>query len=157
MIEDIFEKIELNIKRANQALSEIKDWKSSLDSSIFEDFEKVKTIDTFIYRFIKVQDMIQDKLFKAFLDFLGEYKENLSFLDMLDRLEKLGFIKDVETWMGYRKLRNKLTHEYPNKEDDVIEGIRLAMDAFVEMVSVVEKIKKDVKEKKEKIEHRGNS
>jgi hypothetical protein len=54
MIDDIFEKVKLHKKRAKSALDEILTWKN-LDSEIFEDFEKVKTVDTFIYRFIKLQ------------------------------------------------------------------------------------------------------
>jgi len=36
------------------ALLEIKEW-VSLSTEIYQDFEKIKTIDTFIYRFIKLQ------------------------------------------------------------------------------------------------------
>jgi hypothetical protein len=34
--------------------------------------------------------------------------------------------------MEYIKLRNELTHEYPNNENDVINGIKIAMDSFNE-------------------------
>jgi len=122
MINDILEKLNLHKSRAKQALLEIKEWEY-LDSEIFEDFEKIKTIDTFIYRFIKLQDLIGEKLFKYFLDEIGEYKDNMSLLDMLDKLEKFEIVDDAKEWMRYRKLRNQLTHEYPNNEDDVIEGI----------------------------------
>ena len=77
MINDIIEKINLHKKRAKSALEEIKEWES-LDCEIFENFEKIKTVDTFIYRFIKLQDMMGEKLFKAFLDELGEYKNTMS-------------------------------------------------------------------------------
>ena len=122
MINDILEKLNLHKSRAKQALLEIKEWEY-LDSEIFEDFEKIKTIDTFIYRFIKLQDLIGEKLFKYFLDEIGEYKDNMSLLDMLDKLEKFEIVDDAKEWMRYRKLRNQLTHEYLNNEDDVIEGI----------------------------------
>lgn len=55
---------------------------------IFDDFKKIKTIDTFIYRFIKLQELMGEKLFKIFLDEIDEYKDNMSLLDMLDKLEK---------------------------------------------------------------------
>jgi len=140
MIHDILDKIELHKKRAKAALSEIKEW-DSLDCEIFEDFEKIKTIDTFIYRFIKLQDMMGEKLFKIFLDEIGEYKDNMSLLDMLDKLEKFEVITDAMKWMEYRKLRNKLTHEYPNNEEDVIDGIVLAIDVFSEIETVLKNIK----------------
>lgn len=129
MINDIIEKIELHKSRAKTALLEIKNW-PTLNSDLFEDFEKIKTIDTFIYRFIKLQDMMGDKLFKIFLDEIGEYKDNMSLLDVLDKLEKFEIINDSYEWMEYRNLRNKLTHEYPNNEEDIVEGIQLAMIVF---------------------------
>jgi len=139
MINDIIKKVLLHKSRAKGALTEIKNW-SSLSSEIFEDFEKIKTIDTFIYRFIKLQDMMGDKLFKIFLDEIGEYKDNMSLLDVLDKLEKFGIVEDAYSWMEYRTLRNKLTHEYPNNEEDVIEGIYLAMDAFEKMENILNNI-----------------
>ncbi len=128
-------------------MQEIQGWQN-LECGIFEDFEKVKTMDTFIYRFIKLQDMMGEKLFKVFLDEIGEYKESMSLLDMLDKLEKFGILDDATRWMEYRKLRNKLTHEYPNNEQEVLEGITLAMEAFGEIEGVLEKIELYRKERK---------
>jgi len=139
VINDIIEKVELHKRRAKCALGEIKNW-TSLNGDIFEDFEKIKTVDTFIYRFIKLQDMMGDKLFKVFLGEIGEYKDNMSLVDVLDKLEKFEIIEDAYSWMEYRALRNKLTHEYPNSEEDVIEGIVLAMDAFEKIETLLEKI-----------------
>jgi len=132
MIDDIFEKVKLHKKRAKSALDEILTWKN-LDSEIFEDFEKVKTINTFIYRFIKLQYTMGDKLFRAFLDEIGEYKSNMSLLDILDKLEKFEIIENAKDWMRYRKLRNQLTHKYPNNEDETIEGIKMAIKTYYQI------------------------
>lgn len=139
MIDDIIQKIELHKKRAKSALDELSTW-DKIEVDIFDDFEKIKTIDTFIYRFIKLQDLMGEKLFKIFLDEIGEYKDNMSLLDVLDRLEKLELIKDASEWMEYRKLRNKLAHEYPNNEQDVIDGIKLATKAFAKVELILESI-----------------
>ena len=136
MINEIIAKVELHKSRAKLAYEEIKNFKDGLSIEIFEDFEKIKTIDTFIYRFIKLQDMMGDKLFRIFLDELGEYKDNMSLIDVLDKLEKLNLIDNSQQWMEYRKLRNKLTHEYPSNEDEVIEGIVVALEAFVYMEKI---------------------
>ncbi|NOQ29778.1 MAG: hypothetical protein GQ570_01515 [Helicobacteraceae bacterium] len=132
MINDIIKKVELHKKRAKAALNEIQTW-TTLDCEIFENFEKVKTVDSFIYRFIKLQDIMGEKLFKTFLDEIGEYKDDMSLLDILDKLEKFNILDNPIRWMEYRKLRNKLTHEYPNNEEDVIEGIALAIEVFNEI------------------------
>ena len=139
MIKDIIDKINLHKKRLKLALKEIKEWEI-LDSEIFENFEKIKTIDTFIYRFIKLQDMMGEKLFKLTLNEIGEYKDNMSLLDILDKLEKLELIDNSNDWMMYRKLRNQLTHEYPDNEDDVIEGIKIAIDSYAEIEIILNNI-----------------
>ncbi len=139
MIKDIVAKANLHKNRLEMALKEIVQW-DTLDSSIFEDFEKIKTVDTFIYRFIKLQDIMGEKLFKVFLDEIGEYKNTMSLIDILDKLEKFEIIDDTSEWMEYRKLRNQLTHEYPNNEDEVIEGIKIAIDAFQKIELILNKI-----------------
>jgi uncharacterized protein YutE (UPF0331/DUF86 family) len=139
MIDDILDKVNLHKKRAKFALHEIQEWES-LDSEIFEDFEKIKTVDSFIYRFIKLQDIMGEKLFKVFLDEIGEYKDSMSLLDVLDKLEKFQIIEDASKWMEYRKLRNQLTHEYPNNEEDVVEGIKLAISVFEEIEQILKNI-----------------
>lgn len=65
MISEIIKKINLHKKRFKLALEEIKEWEN-LDSGIFEDFEKIKTVDTFIYRFIKLQDMMGENYLRLF-------------------------------------------------------------------------------------------
>ncbi len=139
MIEEIIQKVNLHKNRAKMALVEIKAWES-LDCEMFEDFEKIKTVDTFIYRFIKLQDLMGEKLFKIFLDEIGEYKDTMSLLDMLDKLEKFEIIEDAYAWMEYRKLRNKLTHEYPNNEQDIVDGIYLAMEVFDKIEAILNQI-----------------
>lgn len=139
MINEIVEKVKLHKSRAKSALLEIRDW-GEFDSSVFEDFEKIKTIDTFIYRFIKLQDMMGDKLFKIFLDEIGEYKDSMSLLDVLDKLEKFGIVDDAYSWMEYRNLRNKLTHEYPNNEQDIVDGIYLAIESFEKIEIIFDNI-----------------
>lgn len=147
MINDVLAKVNLHKSRALMALNEIKEFDGELDIEIFEDFEKIKTIDTFIYRFIKLQDMMGDKLFRVFLDAIGEYKDSMSLLDILDKLEKLGLVDDAIKWMEYRKLRNKLTHEYPSNEDEIIEGIKIAMEVFYEIDIIFKNISNYVDEK----------
>lgn len=65
----------------------------------------------------------------------------MSLLDMLDKLEKFDIIDDASAWMRLRKLRNQLTHEYPNNEDEIIEGIKLAKEAFSNMETILESLR----------------
>jgi len=83
-----------------------------------DDTEVVKTIDSFIYRFTKIQDKMGEKLFPAILNEFQEYKPNMPLIDVLNKLEKFELIDNVDMWIDFRKLRNNLTHDYPNSGDN---------------------------------------
>jgi len=128
ILEDIYKVLDLHFNRAEQAIAEIRGMQ--LGIGVFDDFESVKTIDTFIYRFSKIQDYNGEKLFPVVLDMLGEYKSSMSFKDILNKLERLELIKSVRQWADFREIRNTLTHEYPENMNEIIEGIKLAVDAY---------------------------
>ncbi|OIO66270.1 MAG: hypothetical protein CO186_09595 [Zetaproteobacteria bacterium CG_4_9_14_3_um_filter_49_83] len=69
----------------------------------------------------------------------------MSMLDVLDRLEQLELLKSAELWMDYRKLRNVLTHEYPDNREEILEGIQVALKVFHEMKGVQSSMRKYVK------------
>ena len=79
----------------------------SRDDVIFFDF--------FINRFSKLQDFMGAKIFPAVLEFAGESVELTSIIDKLHRLEKIGAIRDINKWEELRKIRNHLSHEYPDE------------------------------------------
>jgi uncharacterized protein with HEPN domain len=136
---DIYEILDLHLSRANQAALEIDHL--VLDAHVFESFESIKTIDTFIYRFSKIQDYMGEKLFPAVLYLLGEHKPSMAYKDILNKLERLEIIPSSGKWMEFREIRNTLTHEYPDSEDEIIEGIKLALIAFNEIKIIYNNIK----------------
>lgn len=64
----------------------------------------------------------------------------MALIDVLNRLEKLELLKSSDEWIEYRKLRNTLTHEYPDNEDEIIEAINLSIDAYLNMKKIYEKM-----------------
>lgn len=140
MLKESVETSRLHYNRAKDNYNEIVLF--PIDATLYDDKEKIKTIDAFIFRFIKLQDFMGDKLFKELLKRVGEYKESMSLLDVLDKLEKLEIIDDSDKWIDFRVLRNKLTHEYPDNQDDVLEGIKLAIEQFAEMKTILNSILK---------------
>ena len=112
-----------------------------------DDFEIVKVIDTFIYRFIKLQNYLGQKLFKNFLRVIGEDYENLSFIDILDNLKKLGIIFSAEEWIEFRKLRDKITHEYPDELEYIKEEIKLALQKIDLFINTLKNISNYVKDR----------
>jgi len=125
--------VEMHLTRAGSMREEMLPFIDALAAEDFSDNAKIKIIDAFLFRFIKTQDLMGNKLFREVLDRLGEYDDSMSMLDVLDRMEKLELIDSADVWMDYRNLRNTLTHEYPNNKDVVIQGIKVAVQVLVSM------------------------
>lgn len=136
-INDIFEELNLHFKRIDDILPDIQEH-IPLKEKDFKNKELVAKIDSFIYRFIKIQDKMGEKLFPAYLKLLQEYKSGMPLLDVLNNLERIGVIERTEQWVEYRKLRNSLTHEYPGNMDEVIDALGLAFTAYGEMKKIYE-------------------
>ncbi len=85
-------------------------------------------LDAFVSRFGRLQDTLADKFLPALLEAMAEPRG--AALENLDRAEKLGWIDSADDWLGMRKLRNQMVHEYI--EDQVILSSALrAGHAFV--------------------------
>ena len=97
------------------------------------DEEKVSYFDQLVYRFTKLQDTMGDTLFPAILRSLEEDPEQMSMLDILNRLEKLNIINSVEEWVRLRNLRNEFTHEY---EDNLEENSKLITSLYNEVDTI---------------------
>jgi len=146
MLKEALETTYLHFNRAKDNFDEILTFK--LDDGIFENKEKIKTIDAFIFRFIKLQDFMGEKLFKELLRRIGEYKDNMSMIDILDRLEKLEIIENSDDWLDSRIIRNQLTHQYPNNTKDIVNGLKLSLKIFKKLEKYLISINNYIKEKK---------
>ncbi len=138
-IQQIKEELDIHFKRIDMILPEVKSY-LPFENDDFEDIEKIKAIDSFIYRFTKIQDKMGDKFFPAILRELQEYKNSMALIDVLNRLEKLELLENSDDWIDYRKLRNSLTHEYPNNSEDVLEAINLSIEVYENMKSIYKKM-----------------
>ena len=104
--------------------------------------EDVRTIDQFLFRFGKLQDAIGKKLFKSILLYLGEEIEDKSFIDILNRLEKLDLLSDSEGWFELRQIRNELAHEYEDDNEEMSQLINKIFDEKARLVSYFKRIEK---------------
>lgn len=68
-------------------------------------------------RFAKLQDTCGQKIFPLVLRCVGEDVSGKTFLDILNLLEKFGFIDSVDFWIDLRRARNAVAHEYPDNLD----------------------------------------
>ena len=135
----VSDELEIHFKRIDALLPELIDYMPFKESD-FDDIEKIKTIDSFIYRFTKIQDRMGEKFFPLVLAELYEYKRSMALIDVLYKLEKLELLESSDSWIEYRKLRNTLTHEYPDNEDEIIEAINISIDAYTDMKNIYHKM-----------------
>ena len=85
--------------------------------------EKISLTDQLIYRFSKLQDTMGNKLFRLILEGLEEDVSSMPFIDILNKLEKLKLLENHNEWLILRETRNQVAHEYPFKQDELIEGL----------------------------------
>jgi len=78
--------------------------------------EQAVRIDVFLFRYMRCQDLIGGRLFPALLEAGAEITIESAYIDKLSKLEQLGIIDSVDSWMEMRALRNQLAHDYPDPD-----------------------------------------
>ncbi len=66
-------------------------------------------------------------------------------LDTLNRAERLGILEDALDWLAWRKLRNRLVHEYFQEMEPFAQALGQAMQAAPRLVSLVGAIRLQAK------------
>jgi hypothetical protein len=94
---------------------------------------QIESLDQYIFRYIKMQDAMGERLFRQMLDLLEEPARSQPFLDKLNRLEQLGAISSKEAWLKLRNLRNLLTHEYEDDSASMSEVITQVYGVYPEV------------------------
>lgn len=92
------------------------------------DRSRVRLVDQLLFRFMKLQDAVGERLVPATLAVLDEPFEDWAMRDRLNRLEKLGYL-DVDPWLAWREVRNRLAHEYPDQPELRFAALLAAIDA----------------------------
>ena len=131
-------------ERLKYVNNKIKSW-GELDIELFDDPEKVETIDAFLFRFSKMQDSIGEKLFPLILEKFGEEVRNKPFIDILNRLEQLEILPSANKWKELRKIRNLLAHTYPWEQSVLVEELKQAIKASEELIKIYDNIKDKIK------------
>lgn len=138
-LRETFEACDIHLNRmifANSKVSKL--LPLTLDSyySLAED--TISYIDQFIYRFSKLQDTIGTRLFPFLLEALAEPTENKAFIDLLNRLERLGVIDSAQSWVELRKIGNDMAHEYPSSLSERLEGINFLFEELKTFQGILE-------------------
>ena len=113
------------------------DWTASgarVDAQIEDDPVLRRLTDQILYRFTKLQDAMGERLVPVTLSYLAEPHESWPMRDRIDRLERLGFL-DVQQWLAWRDLRNRLSHEYPDRPHLRWAAVEAAIGASAELAA----------------------
>jgi hypothetical protein len=98
--------------------------------------EHKKTVDAFLLRFGRLQDMLGSKIFRGILLMGGE--EVGSVIDILNKMEKFGIIGSADEWLSIRESRNNVVHEYITDPEDIAESLNQIVNYAYKLVAVIE-------------------
>ncbi|MDQ6973374.1 MAG: hypothetical protein Q9M10_00705 [Mariprofundaceae bacterium] len=123
----------------NQMSKHIPFTAQSLDT--LEDID-IAILDQFSTRFSKLQDLMGVKLFPMVLDLTKEHGDLNSFIDKLNRLEKIGAIPSANAWLQLREMRNSFSHEYPDALDMQAAILNKAFLLARELLAILHSVQK---------------
>lgn len=103
-----------------------------------EDIDLAERVEAFVSRFGRLQDTLGDKLLPAFLAAHGE--KTATFMDNLDRAERLGLIADAQAWIDTRRLRNQMVHEYVEDPAVLASALQGGHEFVPELAAVVARL-----------------
>jgi len=131
------------LNEANLHKNHIIEAKEELNLPIkdYESLSKIErfALNTLIFRFSKLQDLMGRKIFKEFLEFIGISTIDLSFFDILKELEKEKIL-NIDSWQELRELRNDIAHDYPDEFDEKIQKINLFIKKSNELLEIFDKL-----------------
>ncbi len=103
--------------------------------------EEIAMIDQYLFRFSKLQDTIGEKLFRLIVEDFVENIDGISFIDILNRLEKIGIIENTNAWKRLRELRNDISHQYDDESNEMAESINNIFAQKDILIGIYQKIK----------------
>jgi len=124
------------IQQANKILKEV----MPLCSDSFETLSEKEQdkLDILAFRFSKLQDLLGDKIFRMILEYSG-FNVQKKFIELLSELEKEGLL-DLDKWIELRNARNKIAHEYPDEQDNLIEAINFIFEESAYLIDLTQKL-----------------
>lgn len=104
------------------------------------------SVEAFAARFGRLQDHLGEKLIPRLLLLLGEATGPL--LDNLNRAERLGILENALDWLAWRKLRNRLVHEYFQEAALFAQAIQQALSATPVLLNLLKTIRQRAQQAK---------
>ena len=104
--------------------------------------DEIQAIDQYLFRFAKLQDTLGDKLFKLIVSEYVDNTDGLTFLDILNHLEKFGILEDANIWKKLRTIRNDISHQYDDEPQEMAEALNNIFAYKNELLNIFDKIEK---------------
>lgn len=124
---------DIHAMRLNEALMQVKQLIPLPILSISQlSTQQLAFLDMVTLRFGKLQDIVGVKIMPLILEILAE--DAMTFIDKLNKLEKLGYISSSDWWIELRELRNQIAHDYPNNEKLICANISMLVDKSTELL-----------------------
>lgn len=137
-----FEICDKHILRINEALEELSAvLPLSSDNYATLNSEQIRCLDQFIFRFSKLQDAMEAKIFRFLLEYLDEDVTALPMRDILNHLERYHILPDANEWIYIRELRNEIAHDYPLLENDVVRILNELFSKVEILYGIYDKLK----------------
>ena len=149
MIRNINDSFDRKIYECNKHIEKLNDAKDylkdimplSVDEYLKIDKIKSSFIDQLNFRFSKLQDTMGESILKGILIKSKENVEKMTFLDILNRLDKLEIL-DKNRWLELREVRNEIAHEYSFDQDEVVNNINLIYEKTDELILIYKEVYK---------------
>lgn len=97
-------------------------------------------VDQFIVRFSKLQDAMGAKLLPGVLELTQEHGDLATFIDKLNKLEKIGAIDSAAIWLRLREMRNQFAHEYPDDPEIQVSLLNKAYSMAGDLLEAFEHV-----------------
>ena len=149
MIRNINDSFDKKIYECNKHIEKLNDAKDylkdimplSVDEYLKIDKIKSSFIDQLNFRFSKLQDTMGESILKGILIKSKENVEKMTFLDILNRLDKLEIL-DKNRWLELREVRNEIAYEYSFDQDEVVNNINLIYEKTDELILLYKEVYK---------------
>jgi hypothetical protein len=126
----------LHAKVLDEGLCDVREWTPILISSVINK-ELLRILDQIAYRFTKLQDSMGEKVLPLILELAQEpISESVTFVEKLNRLERIGAIPSVEKWRRFRVVRNALAHDYPDDPELRASAINRFVEGAADLIEL---------------------
>ncbi len=113
--------------------------------------EEIQIIDQYLFRFAKLQDTVGEKLFRSIVSQYVDTIEELTFVDILNRLEKINILSDANIWKKLRAIRNNISHQYDDEPQEMAEALNDMFAYKDELLDIFNRIENFYKQNQTKI------